>query len=136
MPIRFEYALCDCSPSRQRQASFRAGRLAGRAGAPKFAAGDRAAAFGFYSKRFGWKVIRDMDMGDLGTYWVFCLGDAPDEGSRALVNRLDIADPETRRLPSESELAQPQPVDIEIDSRGHNPARFRPRVLETKQAIQ
>ena len=36
---------------------------------------DSAAAFAFYAKLFGWKVIEDMNMGDMGTYRVFGLGD-------------------------------------------------------------
>jgi len=36
---------------------------------------DQAAAFDFYSKIFGWKIIQDMDMGPMGTYRVFGIGD-------------------------------------------------------------
>ncbi len=36
---------------------------------------DSAAAFAFYTKLFGWKVLEDMNMGDMGTYRVFGLGD-------------------------------------------------------------
>jgi predicted enzyme related to lactoylglutathione lyase len=36
---------------------------------------DSAAAFAFYAKLFGWKVIEDVNMGDLGNYRVFGLGD-------------------------------------------------------------
>jgi len=36
---------------------------------------DSAAAFAFYSKLFGWKVLEDMNMGDMGNYRVFGLGD-------------------------------------------------------------
>jgi predicted enzyme related to lactoylglutathione lyase len=36
---------------------------------------DSAAAFAFYAKLFGWKVIDEMNMGDMGTYRVFGLGD-------------------------------------------------------------
>jgi predicted enzyme related to lactoylglutathione lyase len=36
---------------------------------------DSAAAFAFYAKLFGWKVIEDMNMGDMGTYRIFGLGD-------------------------------------------------------------
>jgi predicted enzyme related to lactoylglutathione lyase len=36
---------------------------------------DSTAAFAFYSNLFGWKVMEDMDMGDMGTYRVFGLGD-------------------------------------------------------------
>jgi predicted enzyme related to lactoylglutathione lyase len=36
---------------------------------------DSAAAFAFYAKLFGWKVIEDMNMGDMGNYRVFGLGD-------------------------------------------------------------
>jgi uncharacterized protein len=36
---------------------------------------DSAAAFGFYSEIFGWKVLQDMDMGPMGTYRIFGLGE-------------------------------------------------------------
>jgi uncharacterized protein len=36
---------------------------------------DYAAAFNFYSQLFGWKVIDDMDMGPMGTYRIFGLGE-------------------------------------------------------------
>jgi predicted enzyme related to lactoylglutathione lyase len=36
---------------------------------------DYAAAFNFYSQLFGWKVAQDMDMGPMGTYRVFGLGE-------------------------------------------------------------
>jgi predicted enzyme related to lactoylglutathione lyase len=36
---------------------------------------DSAAAFDFYSKIFGWKVVQEMDMGPMGTYRVFGIGD-------------------------------------------------------------
>jgi uncharacterized protein len=36
---------------------------------------DSAAAFDFYSKVFGWKVVQEMDMGPMGTYRVFGIGD-------------------------------------------------------------
>jgi predicted enzyme related to lactoylglutathione lyase len=36
---------------------------------------DAAAAFRFYSELFGWKVVEDMDMGPMGTYRVFGVGD-------------------------------------------------------------
>jgi predicted enzyme related to lactoylglutathione lyase len=36
---------------------------------------DSGAAFKFYSEMFGWKVVQDMDMGPMGTYRVFGLGD-------------------------------------------------------------
>jgi len=36
---------------------------------------DYAAAFDFYSKIFGWKIVQDMDMGPMGTYRVFGIGD-------------------------------------------------------------
>jgi len=36
---------------------------------------DIAAAFDFYSKIFGWKILQDMDMGPIGTYRVFGLGE-------------------------------------------------------------
>jgi predicted enzyme related to lactoylglutathione lyase len=36
---------------------------------------DYAAAFNFYSQIFGWKVIDDMDMGPMGTYRIFGLGE-------------------------------------------------------------
>ena len=35
---------------------------------------DSAAAFSFYTKLFGWQVIEDMDMGEMGTYRIFGLG--------------------------------------------------------------
>jgi uncharacterized protein len=36
---------------------------------------DSGAAFNFYSRIFGWKIIQDMDMGAMGTYRVWGLGD-------------------------------------------------------------
>ena len=36
---------------------------------------DYAAAFNFYSQIFGWKVLQDMDMGPMGTYRVFGIGE-------------------------------------------------------------
>ena len=36
---------------------------------------DYAAAFNFYSEIFGWKVAQDMDMGPMGTYRVFGIGE-------------------------------------------------------------
>jgi predicted enzyme related to lactoylglutathione lyase len=36
---------------------------------------DSNAAFAFYSKLFGWKVIQEMDMGPMGTYRIYGLGD-------------------------------------------------------------
>jgi len=36
---------------------------------------DSAAAFNFYSQLFGWKAFQDMDMGPMGTYRVFAIGE-------------------------------------------------------------
>jgi uncharacterized protein len=36
---------------------------------------DSAAAFTFYSELFGWKVLQDMDMGPMGTYRIYGVGD-------------------------------------------------------------
>jgi predicted enzyme related to lactoylglutathione lyase len=36
---------------------------------------DSAAAFRFYSELFGWKVLEDMDMGPMGTYRIYGVGD-------------------------------------------------------------
>src|SRR4029434_10886111 len=36
---------------------------------------DSTAAFKFYSQLFGWKILQDMDMGPMGTYHVFGIGD-------------------------------------------------------------
>jgi predicted enzyme related to lactoylglutathione lyase len=36
---------------------------------------DNVAAFNFYSQIFGWKIVQDMDMGPMGTYRVFGVGD-------------------------------------------------------------
>jgi predicted enzyme related to lactoylglutathione lyase len=36
---------------------------------------DDAAAFRFYSELFGWKALQDMDMGPMGTYRIFGIGD-------------------------------------------------------------
>jgi uncharacterized protein len=36
---------------------------------------DSAAAFKFYSELFGWKVLQDMDMGPMGTYRIYGLGE-------------------------------------------------------------
>jgi predicted enzyme related to lactoylglutathione lyase len=36
---------------------------------------DSTAAFTFYAKLFGWQVLEDMDMGTMGTYRIFGLGD-------------------------------------------------------------
>jgi uncharacterized protein len=36
---------------------------------------DNVAAFNFYSQIFGWKIVQDMDMGPMGTYRVFGIGE-------------------------------------------------------------
>lgn len=36
---------------------------------------DNMAAFKFYSEIFGWKVMQDMDMGPMGTYRIYGIGD-------------------------------------------------------------
>ena len=36
---------------------------------------DSAAAFKFYSELFGWKLLQDMDMGPMGTYRIYGVGD-------------------------------------------------------------
>jgi predicted enzyme related to lactoylglutathione lyase len=36
---------------------------------------DSAVAFAFYAKLFGWKVMEDMNMGDMGSYRIFGKGD-------------------------------------------------------------
>jgi predicted enzyme related to lactoylglutathione lyase len=36
---------------------------------------DSAAAFRFHSELFGWKVLQDMDMGPMGTYRIFGVGE-------------------------------------------------------------
>ena len=36
---------------------------------------DSAAAFRFYSQLFGWSILQEMDMGPMGTYLVFGVGD-------------------------------------------------------------
>jgi uncharacterized protein len=36
---------------------------------------DSAAAFRFYAELFGWKIVEDMDMGPMGTYRVFGVGE-------------------------------------------------------------
>jgi uncharacterized protein len=36
---------------------------------------DSVAAFGFYSEIFGWKVLQEMDMGPMGTYRIFGVGE-------------------------------------------------------------
>src|SRR5262249_56452970 len=36
---------------------------------------DRAAAFKFYSEVFGWKTIQEMDMGPMGTYQIYGIGE-------------------------------------------------------------
>ncbi len=36
---------------------------------------DSAAAFAFYAKLFGWKIIEEMDMGEMGKYRIFGLGE-------------------------------------------------------------
>jgi predicted enzyme related to lactoylglutathione lyase len=36
---------------------------------------DSAAAFAFYAKLFGWKLIEEMDMGEMGKYRILGLGD-------------------------------------------------------------
>lgn len=38
---------------------------------------DPTAAFDFYAELFGWKVVQDMDMGAMGTYRIFGVGDKP-----------------------------------------------------------
>jgi predicted enzyme related to lactoylglutathione lyase len=37
---------------------------------------DSAAAFRFYSDLFGWKAVEEMDMGPMGTYRIFGVGDS------------------------------------------------------------
>src|SRR5512140_2669825 len=36
---------------------------------------DSAAAFKFYSEIFGWKILQEMDMGPMGTYRIYGVGD-------------------------------------------------------------
>jgi uncharacterized protein len=36
---------------------------------------DSAAAFAFYSQLFGWKILQEMDMGPMGTYRIFGIGE-------------------------------------------------------------
>jgi len=36
---------------------------------------DSAAAFDFYSKIFGWKLLQEMDMGPMGTYRIYGIRD-------------------------------------------------------------
>jgi uncharacterized protein len=36
---------------------------------------DSGAAFGFYARLFGWKILEEMDMGPLGAYRIFGLGE-------------------------------------------------------------
>jgi predicted enzyme related to lactoylglutathione lyase len=36
---------------------------------------DSQAAFNFYSQLFGWKILQEMDMGAMGTYRIFGIGD-------------------------------------------------------------
>jgi predicted enzyme related to lactoylglutathione lyase len=36
---------------------------------------DSSAAFKFYSELFGWKILEEMDMGPMGTYRIFGVGD-------------------------------------------------------------
>jgi uncharacterized protein len=36
---------------------------------------DSQAAFNFYSQLFGWKILQEMDMGPMGTYRIFGIGD-------------------------------------------------------------
>ena len=38
---------------------------------------DSAAAFKFYSELFGWKIHQEMDIGPMGTYRIYGLGDKP-----------------------------------------------------------
>ena len=45
---------------------------------------DSAAAFQFYSKLFGWKSIQDMDMGPMGVYRIYGVGDLPLGGMMTL----------------------------------------------------
>ncbi len=47
---------------------------------------DRAAAFGFYSRLFGWESVQEMDMGPMGVYQIYGLGDKHLGG---MMNRLD-----------------------------------------------
>lgn len=41
---------------------------------------DSAAAFAFYAALFGWKSLQELEMGALGTYRIFGLGDKPRGG--------------------------------------------------------
>ncbi len=38
---------------------------------------DSVAAFTFYSEIFGWKIVQEMDMGPMGTYRIFGVGETP-----------------------------------------------------------
>jgi uncharacterized protein len=45
---------------------------------------DMPPAFNFYSQIFGWKIAQDMDMGPMGTYRVFAMGDRQIGGMMSL----------------------------------------------------
>jgi len=45
---------------------------------------DSVAAFGFYSKIFGWKMMQEMDMGPIGLYRVYGVGDTQLGGMMAV----------------------------------------------------
>lgn len=48
-------------------------------------AGDGKSAFDFYAKQFGWKKVRDFDMGEMGNYLVFGMGD--DDGVGGIMTK-------------------------------------------------
>lgn len=45
---------------------------------------DRAGAFSFYSQLFGWKLLQEMDMGPMGIYSIYGLGDKQLGGMMAI----------------------------------------------------
>ena len=45
---------------------------------------DSLAAFNFYSQLFGWKIINELDMGPIGTYRIFGIGDKQMGGMMAV----------------------------------------------------
>ncbi len=55
-------------------------RSLGHGGWNELHASDGAAALAFYTKHFGWSESRAMDMGPMGTYYVFETGDGVDTG--------------------------------------------------------
>ena len=72
-PIRRARCSTCSSPAVPTSRRSRAGTI-GSVGWHELYTTDEKAAFDFYSDQFGWKEVRSMDMGEMGTYRVFDFG--------------------------------------------------------------